>query len=149
MLITQISVYLENNKGTLRSLTKTLAENDIDMLALSIADTTSFGIVRIVVREPDIETAVKALRENGFMAKTNHVICIAVPNQPAGLDKALAVIEENNISIEYMYSLNYIIGNKALMVLRLKSEEMERSKIAELLSENDIVMITQEDINKL
>ena len=53
------------------------------------------------------------------MAKTNHVICIAVPNQPAGLDKALAVIEENNISIEYMYSLNYIIGNKALMVLRL------------------------------
>ena len=149
MLITQISVYLENNKGTLRSLTKTLAENDIDMLALSIADTTSFGIVRIVVREPDIETAVKALRENGFMAKTNHVICIAVPNQPAGLDKALAVIEENNISIEYMYSLNYIIGNKALMVLRLKSDEMERSKIAELLSENDIVMITQEDINKL
>ena len=56
------------------------------------------------------------------MAKTNHVICIAVPNQPAGLDKALAVIEENNISVEYMYSLNYIIGNKALMVLRLKSD---------------------------
>ncbi len=149
MLITQISVYLENNKGTLRSLTKTLAENQIDMLALSIADTTSFGIVRIVVREPDIETAVKALRENGFMAKTNHVICIAVPNQPAGLDKALAVIEENNISIEYMYSLNYIIGNKALMVLRLKSDEMERAKIAELLCENEIVMVTQSDINKL
>ena len=77
------------------------------------------------------------------MAKTNHVICIAVPNQPAGLDKALAVIEENNIS------LNYIIGNKALMVLRLKSDEMERAKIAELLCENEIVMVTQSDINKL
>lgn len=83
------------------------------------------------------------------MAKTNHVICIAVPNQPAGLDKALAVIEENNISIEYMYSFNYIIGNKALMVLRLKSDEMERAKIAELLCENEIVMVTQSDINKL
>lgn len=71
------------------------------------------------------------------MAKTNHVICIAVPNQPAGLDKALAVIEENNISIEYMYSLITLSGNKALMVLRLKSDEMERAKIAELLSERD------------
>lgn len=149
MLITQISVYLENNKGTLRSLTKTLAENNIDMLALSIADTTNFGIVRIVVRESDIESAIKALRENGFIAKTNHVICIAVPNQPAGLDKALAVIEENNISIEYMYSLNYIIGNKALMALRLKAEDMAREKIAELLCENDIVTINQQDINKL
>lgn len=149
MLITQISVYLENIKGTLRSLTKTLAENDIDMLALSIADTTNFGIVRIVVRENDIESAIKALRDNGFVAKTNHVIGIAVPNQPAGLDKALAVIEENNVSIEYMYSLNYIIGNNALMVLRLNAQDMTKDEIAKMLQDNEITTISQEDVNKL
>ncbi|MBQ4648592.1 MAG: ACT domain-containing protein [Clostridia bacterium] len=149
MLITQISVYLENIKGTLRSLTKTLAENNIDMLALSIADTTNFGIVRIVVRENDIDSAIKALRDNGFVAKTNHVIGIAVPNQPAGLDKALAVIEENNVSIEYMYSLNYIIGNNALMVLRLNAQDMTKDEIAKMLRDNEITTISQEDVNKL
>ncbi len=149
MFITQISVYLENNKGTLRTLTKTLAENKIDILALSIADTTDFGIVRIVVRESDIDTAIKALRENGFMAKTNNVLCVAVPNRAAGLDEVLAIIEENNISIEYMYSLNYIIGNKALMVLRLASENMDKEQIAAMLSEKDVLMVSQKEINLL
>lgn len=149
MFITQISVYLENNKGTLRTLTKTLAENNIDMLALSIADTTNFGIVRIVVREEDIDLAINALRENGFMAKINHVICVAVPNQPAGLDSVLAIVEENNFSIEYMYSLNYIIGNKALMVLRLSAENMKKEQIAEMLASKDVMMVKQEEINRL
>ena len=74
MFITQISVYLENNKGTLRSLTKILASNNIDLLALSIADTTHFGLVRIILREADVESAIKVLNEEGFMAKTNNVI---------------------------------------------------------------------------
>ena len=121
MFITQISVYLENNKGTLRTLTKVLGENSIDILALSIADTTNFGIVRLVTREADTQKAIEVLKENGFIAKTNDVICVAVQNQPAGLDSVLEIIEDSNISIEYMYSLNYIIGNKALIVLRLSA----------------------------
>ena len=149
MFITRISVYLENNKGTLRSLTKILAENNIDILALSVADTTHFGIIRIVVREGDIDVAIKTLRENGFMAKTNNVVCVAVPNQPSGLDSVLAVIEKNNISIEYMYSLNYIIGNKALLVLRLSAENMEKEQIAETLLKQGITLIKQEEINRL
>ena len=149
MFITQISVYLENSKGTLRTLTKTLAENNIDMIALSIADTTHFGIVRIVVREKDVEKAIAALRENGFVAKTNNVICVAVPNQPAGLDGVLSIIEENSISIEYMYSLYYIIGNKALLVLRLSAENMEKEQIAALLNEKGVRMVNQEEINLL
>ncbi len=149
MFITQISAYLENNKGTLRTLTKVLGENNIDIIALSIADTTNFGIVRFVARETDTDKAMKALRENGFIAKTNNVICVAVPNQPSGLDSVLAIIEENNISIEYMYSLNYIIGNKALIVLRLSSENMEKEQIANLLISNDVMMVNQEEINRL
>ncbi len=149
MFITQISVYLENNKGTLRSLTKILAENKIDLLALSIADTTHFGLVRIILREADVENAIKVLREDGFMAKTNHVICVAVPNKPAGLDSVLAIIEENNISIEYMYSLNYIIGNKALLVLKLSAENMDKEQIAKLLASKNVMMIEQGEINRL
>lgn len=149
MFITQISVYLENNKGTLRSLTKILAENKIDLLALSIADTTHFGLVRIILREADVESAIKVLREDGFMAKTNHVICVAVPNKPAGLDSVLAIIEENNISIEYMYSLNYIIGNKALLVLKLSAENMDKEQIAKLLASKNVMMIEQGEINRL
>lgn len=149
MFIKQISVYLENSKGTLRTLTKTLAENNIDMLALSIADTLHFGITRIVVREDDVEPAITALRENGFMAKTSQVLCVAVPNQPAGLDSVLSIIEENNISIEYMYSLNYIIGNKAMMILRLAAENMEAEEIVNLLVQKDVMTVNQEDINRL
>lgn len=149
MYITQISVYLENNQGALRMLTKLLAENQVDLLALSIADTTNFGITRIIVREKDIDIAIEKLKENGFIAKKNHVLCVAVPNQPSGLDSVLKIIEENKISIEYMYSLNYIIGNKAMMVLRLSCDNMDKDQIASVLEKNDVTLINQEDINKL
>ncbi|MBR5271183.1 MAG: acetolactate synthase [Clostridia bacterium] len=149
MFITQISVYLENNKGTLRTLTKVLGENSIDILALSIADTTNFGIVRLITREADTQKAIEVLKENGFIAKTNDVICVAVQNQPAGLDSVLEIIEDSNISIEYMYSLNYIIGNKALIVLRLSAQNMEMEQIAELIASKGVAMINQNNINSL
>lgn len=149
MYITQISVYLENNKGTLRMLTKTLADTGVDMLALSVADTTHFGITRIVVRESDVEMAMNALRDNGFVAKKNEVICVAVANQPAGLDGVLKVIEENGISVEYMYSLNYNIGNKALIVLKLAKEGKTSAELQECLAENGVRLINQEEINLL
>lgn len=149
MFITQISVYLENNKGTLRTLTKVLGENSIDILALSIADTTNFGIVRLVTREEDTQKAIEVLKENGFIAKTNDVICVAVQNQPAGLDSVLEIIEDSNISIEYMYSLNYIIGNKALIVLKLSAQNMEMEQIAELITSKGVAMINQNNINSL
>ncbi len=149
MFITQISVYLENNRGTLRTLTKTLAEAGIDMLALSVADTAHFGIVRIVVRENDIEKGILILRAAGFMAKKNHVLCVAVPNQPAGLDSVLAVVEENGISIEYMYSFNYNIGGNALMILRLSAPDMEREAIAALLTEKGVRLVAQDVVNGL
>ena len=149
MFVTQISVYLENNKGTLRELTKTLAEKGIDMLALSIADTTHFGIIRLIVREADVDKTISALRTNGFVAKTNNVICVAVPNKPAGLDGVLEIIEKEEISIEYIYSLYYNIGSKALIILRLSSENMEKEQIAELLTEKGVSLINQEEINLL
>lgn len=149
MFITQISVYLENSKGILRSMTKALAKSQIDMLALSIADTKEFGIARIIVREKDLNPAIEALRDGGLMAKTSDVLCIAVPNEPAGLDRVLVIIEKADISIEYLYSLNYIIDEQAIMVLRLQTDAMKKADIVELLNDNNVKMIGQEEINKL
>ena len=149
MFISQLSVYLQNDKGTLRTLTKTLAENKIDMLALSIADTTNFGIIRIVVKEEDIEKAKNVLTEKGIAVKVNHVLCVAVPNQPSGLDGVLAIIEENGICIDYMYSLNNIVGNKALLVFRLSAEGMDKTQIATLLASKGVILLQQSDINRL
>ena len=149
MYITQISVYLENNHGTLRSLTKTLADSGIDMLGMSIADTSSFGIARIVVREKDFTPAVSALIDAGFMAMKNQVLCAAVPNKPAGLDSVLAVLEDKNIFIEYMYSFNYSMDGNALMILRLSSETMDNDAIAKLLTDNGVKLCSQEEVNAL
>ena len=149
MYITQISVYLENDHGTLRTLTKTLAEAGIDMLGMSIADTANFGIARIVVREADFNTAITALINAGFMARKNDVLCAAVPNKPAGLDSVLAVIEENGLFIEYMYSFNYNLDGNALLIVRLSSDKMDAEQIAACLTANGVKLISQAEVDAL
>ncbi len=158
MFITQITVYLENTQGTLRALTKTLAKENIDMLALAVADTANFGLVRIVTREKDCDRAFAALQENGFLARINHVFCLSVPNEPAGLDRVLEVIEENGIQIEYMYSFNHNLDGEALMIMRMSKDRnakghvaraADREVIAELLEKDGIMPVPQEKINTL
>ena len=145
MFITQISVFLENARGTLREMTKLLAENGIDIMALSIADTSNFGIVRLIIREACIDKALSCLKNAGFMAKKNHVICVGIPNQPGALDNVLKLVEEAEVSIEYIYSFNYNVEGNALFVLRL----MDSEKVIALFKENNIRMYSQADINKL
>ncbi len=145
MFITQISVYLENVRGTLRAMTKVLAENEIDIMALSIADTTNFGIVRLIIRGASIDQAVDSLKNAGFIVKKSNVICVGVCNKAGALDKVLEVIEETDISIEYMYSFNYNLNGDALFVLRLSDNE----KTVALFNERNIRMYSQEEINSL
>jgi len=145
MFITQISVYLENARGTLREMTKLLAENDIDIMALSIADTSNFGIVRMIIREASIDKALSCMKNAGFMFKKTNVICVGVPNKPGALDNILAVVEEADVSIEYIYSFNYSVDGDALFVLRLLDSE----RVIELFKERNIKMYSQEEINRL
>jgi hypothetical protein len=145
MFITQISVFLENARGTLREMTKLLAENEIDIMALSIADTSNFGIVRMIIREACIDKALNCLKNAGFMVKKTNVICVGVPNKPGALDNILAIIEETDISIEYIYSFNYGVEGDALFVLRL----LDSQKVIELFKERNIRMYSQEEINRL
>lgn len=121
MLVKQISVFLENKSGRLAEVTRTLAEKNIDISALSIADTTDFGILRLIVNKP--EEAEKALSEQEFTVSCTNVIAIGVEDKPGGLAKALDILEKNSISIEYMYAFVGKTGNEAFVILRVENPE--------------------------
>ena len=145
MYVKQISVYLENVRGSLRDMTKTLAENEIDLLALSIADTAIFGIVRLVVREKQIPLTIECMRSAGFMVRMDEVICVAVANQPAGLDHVLAVLDEADLAVEYIYSLTLSLKDAALLVIRAN----DNKKAAEVLAAAQVRLYGQDELNNL
>lgn len=145
MYVKQISVYLENVRGTLRDMTKTIGENGIDLLALSIADTANFGIVRLVVKEEQIPLTIECMRRAGFMVRMDEVICVAVPNKPAGLDYVLAVLDEANLAVEYIYSLTLSVKDAALLVVRANDNQ----KAADVLAKAGVKLYDQNELDQL
>ena len=146
MFIKQLSVFLENNPGTLRAMTELLGRGGIDLLALSIADTQSFGIVRTIINSSQVDSAVQLLKENGYISKVNHVICAEVPDRPLGLSELLAVIEQSKLSVEYMYSfLRATAPGTAHMILRLD----DGKKAEEVFDERGVKMLSQSDVDKM
>ncbi len=145
MFVRQISIYIENIRGSLRELTQLLGENDIDLKALSIADTSSFGIVRCIVEESQIDKTIDLLRENGHIAKVNNVICVCVPDKPLGLSSILTLLEQAGISIEYIYSFYKSTGDHAVLIIR----PSEKRRTVHLFEENNIQMLTQAEIDKI
>lgn len=100
-MIDQLTVFLENSKGRLTALCRALGDADVNMHALTIADTTDFGIVRIICDSP--KQAVEALRDAGFRAMTTKVVAVEVPDVPGGLAKVVGLLESNDLNIEYSY----------------------------------------------
>ena len=145
MFIQQLSVFLENVKGSLCDMTGVLAEQKVDFMAMSIADTASFGIVRCIVKEAEMSTALDALKAGGYTAKMNHVICVQVPDKPGGLHRILQILQENDLSIEYTYSFFRTMEDHALLVLRLADPQ----KGLQVLSERGVPLVSQEQINRL
>ncbi len=151
MLVKQIAVFLENRKGRIHELTNVLARAGVDIVAMSIADTTDFGILRAITR--DNQKALRALKEAGYIvvikefqrliqsATTNDLIGITVDDKPGGLDKALKFLDDHNIAIEYLYSFARA-NQKAIILLKVQDVVsalviMKKNGI-ELLS-NDII----------
>ncbi len=146
MFIKQLSVFLENNPGTLRAMTELLGKGGVDLLALSIADTQSFGIVRTIINSSQIDEAVKLLKDNGYISKVNHVICAEVPDRPLGLSELLSVIEQSKLSVEYMYSfLRATEPGTAHMILRLD----DGKKAEAIFDEHRIKMLSQADVDNM
>jgi hypothetical protein len=114
MIIKQLSVFLENKSGRLTEVTETLSEKNINISALSIADTAEFGILRMIVTKP--EEAEKLLKAKGFSVHITEVLCLIVPHVPGGLYRALLILSKHNISVEYLYA--FAIGSEASVIIR-------------------------------
>ena len=119
-MVKQLSVFLQNKSGKIASVTRTLYENGIDIRALSIADTTDFGILRMLVN--DVEKAKDALAKENCIVSINEVDVVAVPDKPGGLAEVLQKLSDAQIDIEYMYSLIDRGTDDAYMVFRLSDE---------------------------
>jgi len=121
MLIQQISVFIENQLGRLTEVADLLAQSKVDITALSLADTSDFGILRLIVDQPDV--AQQALREGGFIVKSTEVLAVAMADQPGGLAAVLKTIADAGISIEYMYAFVGKQDGKAVVVMRVNDLE--------------------------
>ncbi|MDQ2086656.1 ACT domain-containing protein [Herbivorax sp. ANBcel31] len=143
MHVKQISVFLENKSGRLAEVTKVLGENNIDISALSIADTTDFGILRLIVNEP--EKAEKVLKESEFTVSSTSVIAIGVEDKPGGLSRALDILDAESIAIEYMYAFVGKKSDQALVILRVE----DSSKAVDVLTQKDIKVLSADKVYKL
>ncbi len=140
MFIKQISVFIENRHGRLEEFTTLLGENGIDLIALSIADTTNFGILRAIVA--DNEKALRLVRDHGYTANLTEVLAVAVPDSPGGLAGVLTMLRDGSISIEYLYSFVRRVGKDAIIIFRVDQPE----KAAALLQEKGVRLLSQEEI---
>ncbi|WP_054694551.1 ACT domain-containing protein [Syntrophomonas palmitatica] len=121
----QISVFLENKAGRLASVTRTLGDADINIRALSIADTSDFGILRVIVNDPD--KAYQVLKEAGFTVSETEVVAVQVPDSPGGLATVLEQMSEDNLNIEYLYAFLGTSGNDALVIIKVEDMDKTRS----------------------
>ena len=121
MKIKQISVFLENKSGRLAGITKTLGDHHINIRALSIADTTDFGILRLIVGNP--EEAIGILKTAGFTVSETDVIAVEIPDKPGGLSEILQLLDTGKINIEYMYAFVGKSHEKAVVVFRVEDAD--------------------------
>ncbi len=140
MTVYQISVFLENRTGQLAEIAKILGDSGIDMRALSIAETTDYGVLRLIVDQPQKATSI--LLERGFILSMTPVLVVAVQDQPGGLAPILQMIADSSISVDYMYSLFTHIEDKAYMVFRVSEEE----KFISLLAEHGIPTVSGQEL---
>ena len=143
MLVKQISVFLENKSGRLAEVTRILGDRNIDISALSIADTTDFGILRLILNKP--EEAEAALKENGFTVSCTNVVAVAVPDVPGSLATALEVLDKESIGIEYMYAFIGKTTDEALVILRIE----DTGKGIEALTRNNIKVLPSKVVYEL
>jgi len=143
MKITQISVFLENRKGRLYEVCSLLGGNRINIRALTIAETESFGVLRIVVDRPD--EAIELLRRHNITANITQVVVVEVKDQPGGLAEVLRILATNDLNVEYMYGFVEKAGDNALMVFRLEDPD----RATKVLAANGVRVVTANEITGL
>lgn len=143
MSVKQISVFLENKAGRLADVTRVLGANHIDISALSIADTTHFGILRLIVNNPD--KAEEILRNEGFTVNSSEVLAIAIEDTAGSLAAALDTLDSKEIGVDYIYAFVGKTDSKALVIFRV--ENIETAQVA--LREAGIMVLKDEEVYNL
>ncbi len=141
MIIKQLSVFLENTSGRLTEITELLAMEDINISAFSIADTSDYGVLRLIVNNPD--KAFSILKEHSVTVQLTEVIGIIVPHKPGGLAKTLRILSDENISIEYMYA--FAMHEKASVIIR--TDNLENTLT--ILKKHQLELLRSDDIYKI
>ena len=136
----QLSVFLENKSGRLQELLEALGAEKINITALTIADTTEYGIVRLMVSDPD--NGCKLLKMRGFSVNLTEVLSLSVSHEPGSLAQMLKSFSEEKLSIEYMYAFS--LGEKAIIVLRTDNHP----KAFEIIERNNFTLIGENEIGK-
>lgn len=141
--IKQISIFVENKPGRLADITDVIAGAGVDIRALSIADTTDYGILRLIVNKP-VE-AVTSLKEAGITASITEVLAIRVADTPGGFAKAIRVLADGGMSVEYAYAFITPEDGDALVIIRVNDND----KAEEILVQNGVILATEKDIDNL
>ena len=143
MAIKQLTVFVENKQGTVVSITDTLSKHNINLRALSIAETQDFGILRLIVN--DEESAEKILKEEGYLIKITDVVGVKIGDQPGKLSTALDVLDKADINMEYLYAFMARTEKHAYVVLRVA----DNAQAEKVLEDAGFHMITDADVIKL
>ncbi|MDR1499956.1 MAG: amino acid-binding protein [Tannerellaceae bacterium] len=141
MLIKQLSIFLENKKGRFTEVAEILGKAGINMSAFTVSESSDFGILRLIVSDTD--KAIKALRDNLYAVTVTDVVCLHCPNQPGALAKAMGIITDAGIFIEYMYAFSQ--GDSAHVIIR--PDDIERC--VAVLMDNKLTLIAASDLYKL
>lgn len=143
MIVEQISVFIENKEGRLLEVAEVLSQNNIDISALSLADTEEYGVLRMIVSDP--YKAKEVLLQNGVIGKVTDVLAVVIDDVPGGFTKALKQISDSGIGVKYMYACTSHKKGKALMILSVsdiqKAEEIVKQSGQELLDPTEIYRI--------
>ncbi|MDH8701793.1 hypothetical protein M2138_001143 [Dysgonomonadaceae bacterium PH5-43] len=140
MLITQLSIFLENKKGRFTEVAKILGDANINMIAFTVAENSDFGILRLIVSEP--EKAKQVLKEYRYAVSTTDVVCVQCPNVPGSLAKIMNHITEAGIFVEYMYAFS--TGEEALIIVRPDNVELT----TKVLTDNNIGLLSADKLVK-
>ena len=143
MCAEQISIFIENKEGRLAEVTALLRDADVNIRALSLADTTDFGVLRLIVNNN--ERAEKALKKEGFTVGITQVLAVEVRDEPGGLNNILDPLSENEVNVEYMYAFANPQCKNAIMIFRFDDHD----KALKILAEKNIKVISKEEICNL
>ena len=145
MTIEQLSIFVENKTGGLAEVTRTLADNNIDMRTLSIAETQDFGVLRAIVDDPPFSVREGGFIRPGYISTVTPVLAVAIDDRPGGLNRVLQVLVDNDINLEYTYAFVTRKSDIAYMVIRVADND----RAIQVLTENGVRLVSAEELFRL